>query len=463
MMRFFKSSTFRFSVLYLLSFGLSLGVVLSYMYWNTSDALHRQAQEAVAEEVRFLAQVHRRSGLSGLLQTLKEREGGNKTLLYSFTNAWGLRVSGNLAGLPVQATKKTGWITFDYFLPEEERSSDATGHRALAYITELPGGLRLLIGKDIVIHQQFDRVVRYSIVWGLGLAFALGVCASVLLSRTFLRRVERMRATAHAIMAGDLSRRIPVLGSGDELDRLAQGLNDMLTQIERLMLGMREVSNHVAHELKTPLTRIRAQVENTLSGEASLEAYAHALGATITNCDALLKTFNALLSIAQAEAGQNRAGFSKVDLSALIDEISELYDPTIEDASGTLTCEVQGALFVWGNRQLLAQAITNLLDNALKYGRNGDTGDLRITLSAHEEGEKIVVSVSDCGRGLRPEAYGRVTQRFVRLEETADQPGSGLGLTLVASVARLHGEELVFCDHNPGLTVALRLPRAPDV
>jgi signal transduction histidine kinase len=284
----------------------------------------------------------------------------------------------------------------------------------------------------------------------------LGLGGGLLMSRNFLRRVDAITEASRTIMAGNMSGRMPVQGSSDELDRLALALNEMLDQIESLMAGMKEVSSNVAHDLKTPLTRIKARVEAALRSGNELD-YRAALESTVDDSDRLLETFNALLSIARAEAGQSRSGLEPVDASVIIADVVELYEPMAEEEGGSLTCKAGTGLNVMGDRQLLSQALTNLLDNALKYGaREGERPE--ITVTGVIEGDKVVITVADHGEGIPPEDRGRVTERFVRLDSSRTKPGNGLGLSLVSGVMKLHKGALLLEDNHPGLAARLVLP-----
>ncbi|MCB1430986.1 MAG: HAMP domain-containing histidine kinase, partial [Alphaproteobacteria bacterium] len=271
-----------------------------------------------------------------------------------------------------------------------------------------------------------------------------------------LRRVDAITEASHSIMAGNMGGRMPVTGSGDELDRLALALNDMLEQIERLMAGMKEVSSNVAHDLKTPLTRVKAMVEAALRSGSEQE-YRAALERTVEESDRLLATFNALLSIARAEAGQSRSGLAPMDASSVIADVVELYEPMAEEQGGSLTSDVTGQLDVTADRQLLAQAIANLIDNALKYGGT-DQQPPEINVIGAVTGDKVVISVGDHGAGIPAEDRDRVTERFVRLDDSRSQPGNGLGLSLVSGVMKLHNGELHLEDNRPGLLAKLVLP-----
>jgi hypothetical protein len=255
---------------------------------------------------------------------------------------------------------------------------------------------------------------------------------------------------------------MPVTGSGDEIDRLSGSLNDMLSQIERLMQGMREVSSNVAHDMRSPLTRLKARVEAALRSGSKKE-YEDALHSTITECDGLLKTFSALLSIAQAEAGQSRADLEYLNANEILADVAELYGPVLEDEGGTLTLEVERELPIRASRQLLSQVVNNLIDNALKYGADEKSRRVELVVRGKRVGGWVEIAVIDHGPGIAEADRERVLQRFVRLDNSRTKPGNGLGLSLVSSVMTMMGGSLELRDNNPGLVVVLRLPSQSPV
>jgi signal transduction histidine kinase len=311
------------------------------------------------------------------------------------------------------------------------------------------------VGRDIEELRQFGDLIRTTLYWALGLSLALGLGGGLLTSRNFLHRIDAITGASRTIMDGNLSRRMPVAGTGDELDRLSVSLNQMLDQIERLMLGMKEVSSNIAHDMKTPLTRMRARVEAALRTDDKNQ-YRAALNQSIEESDSLLRTFNSLMSIARAESGNAREGFRPIDLGNVLNDVYELYEPLVEDAGGKLVLQLSGSLPVKADRQLLAQAISNLLDNAMKYGH---TSELAITLAAQAKPETVEITVSDRGSGIPEEDRERVKDRFVRLDTSRTLPGNGLGLALVASIMRVHGGDLKLTDSAPGLKATLVLPK----
>ncbi|QIG49659.1 HAMP domain-containing histidine kinase [Nordella sp. HKS 07] len=454
--KLFHTSTFRLSAVYLIVFIVSVGAILAYIYWNTAGLLERQTDETIRAEVQGLADQYRIRGLDGVLDTVRRRSSDDSGSIYLLTTPEGVRMAGNLISVPDEiAIEDSGWTEFPFNV---KTSTGMEPHRARVYYTELPGENVLVVGRDIEDMRQFATIIRNTLITGTLIAVALGIGGGLLTSRNFLRRVDAITDASRSIMQGDLAGRMPVQGTGDELDRLAESLNRMLDQIERLMRGMQEVSSNVAHDLRTPLTRIKARAESALRSGAEGDFKA-ALEQTIDESDRLLQTFAALLSIAKAESGQSREGLQPVDAAVILHEVAELYEPFAEDQGGNLTTEIAEALDVRANRQLLAQAISNLVDNALKYGESPETGVPEIRVTGGLEGDDAVITVSDRGRGVAPEDRLHVLERFVRLDESRSKPGNGLGLSLVAGVMKLHDGRIVLEDNEPGLRVKLVLPQ----
>jgi signal transduction histidine kinase len=365
----------------------------------------------------------------------------------------GRRLAGNLDALPEAAVKGQGWIEFSYSVDTFE---GVEHHRARAYHLRLPNGSVLLVGRDIEERRRFAALIRRTLYFALGFTVLLGLVGGLLMSRNFLHRIDSITAASRSIMAGDLSKRVPVSGSGDELDQLSVNLNQMLDQIERLMAGMKEISSNVAHDLRTPLTRLRSRIEGALR---TGETFAHkaALEKTLEEADTLLATFNSLLSIARTEAGQLLEELKPVDLKEVVTDLAELFAPLAEESGGSLTLDAEDGVMVKADRQLLAQAISNLVDNALKYGVA--SGAPEIALSVRSTPAEALIAVADRGPGVAEEDRARVTERFVRLDRARTLPGSGLGLSLAQAIARLHNGKLLLKDNHPGLLIELVLPR----
>ncbi|WP_421695786.1 ATP-binding protein [Aestuariivirga sp.] len=448
-----RTSTFRLAALYLILFAVSVSALLGYVYWNTAVLLERQTDETIRAEVQALADQYSQRGLNGIIDTIRRRSDDDSGAVYLLAAPSGLRIAGNMTDLPAIPRGEANWIEFPI---DVQNGAARENHIARAFYTTLAGGFELVVGRDVEALRQFANIIRQTIFYALAIALVLGLGGGLLMSRNFLRRVDAITEASRTIMAGNMAGRMPVKGSGDELDRLALALNEMLDQIESLMAAMKEVSSNVAHDLKTPLTRIKARVEAALrsGGEAD---YRSALENTVDESDRLLDTFNALLSIARAEAGQARSGLVAIDASQIIADVVELYEPMAEEEGGTLTCTAPEGLMVTGDRQLLAQAMTNLLDNALKYGApEGEKPD--ITITGAIDGDKVVITVADHGQGIPEEDRSRVTERFVRLDASRTKPGNGLGLSLVSGVMKLHKGTLLLEDNAPGLKASLVLP-----
>jgi signal transduction histidine kinase len=455
-LKLLRTSTFRLAAVYLVLFAVSVSAVLAYVYWNTAVLIERQSDDTIAAEVRGIAEQYQQRGIAGVIDTVASRSQESAGAVYIFTNALGRRMAGNLPSLPVEAVGEHGWIEFSFPL---ETSRGLDRHTARAFYTELEDGYRLVIGRDVEERRQLASIIRTSLVWALGLSLVLGIGSAVVVSRNFLRRIDAITGASRTIMAGNLSGRMPVSGTGDELDRLAASLNEMLNQIERLMSGMKEISSNIAHDLRSPLTRVRSRVENALASGRKAD-YQVALREGLDDIDRLLTTFNALLSIARAEAGQTSEGLKPVDAATIVSDVAELYGPTIEEAKGSLDVELAQGISIRADRQLLAQAIANLMDNAIKYGSDptaarGPLISLRLTTS----GRDAVIMVADQGSGIPAAQREHAKERFVRLDESRTQPGNGLGLSLVVGIMKLHCGRLDLDDNRPGLVARLVLPR----
>ncbi|MGB9142251.1 MAG: HAMP domain-containing sensor histidine kinase [Aestuariivirga sp.] len=452
-----KTSTFRLAAIYLLVFAVSVGSILAYVFWNTAGLLERQTDATIRAEVQALADQYRLLGLRGIVDTVRRRSAERGGGVYLLADANGKRVAGNLGSVPPEMIDESGWIDF----PLDIKVGDAMQRRsARAFHADLTGDYELVVGRDVQESRLFGDIIRRTVYWALGIALVLGLGGGLLTSRNFLHRVDAITDASRTIMGGDLSSRMPIAGSGDELDKLALSLNEMLDQIERLMTGMKEVTSNVAHDLKTPLTRLKARVESALRSNSKAE-YRAALDKTIEESDRLLQTFNALLSIARAESGQSRDLLQATDAREIVEDVAELYEPIAEEEGGTLAVSAAPGLNVLADRQLLSQTLSNLVDNALKYGVTEDNPKPHIEITGKLEQGSVVIVVADRGAGIPAEDRARVLDRFVRLEPSRSKPGNGLGLSLVAGVMKLHGGALLLEDNEPGLRAKLVLPLHP--
>ena len=453
-----STTAFKIIAAYLFIFVLFAGFVIGWLGFATQRQLTDQLTETITAEVRGLAEQYAIGGIRRLVDVVEERGNRPGASLYLVATFSGVPIAGNIGDLPSGTLGRPGWIETDYRRAGE--SATDRPHRAIAQVFGLPGNFRLLVGRDLEDRDRMRDIFGRGFRMSLLVALVLGLLGAYFVTRRVLKRVDAMTDMSRRIMDGDLTGRLPTGGSRDELDRLAGSVNDMLGRIEALMAGMKEVSDNIAHDLKTPLTRLRNKAEEALRGEASDEAYRTALTGIIEESDGLIRTFNALLMIARAEAGNQREGMGPVDLGEIARGVGELYEPVADEAGVTLTVAA-GPMPVTGSRELLGQFIANLVDNALKYGRvEGQAGEVTVTVAA--EGAEAVLTVADRGPGIADADRGRVLDRFVRLETSRSRPGSGLGLSLAAAVASLHGGSIALGDNQPGLKVTLRLPRSAD-
>lgn len=454
-----STTTFRLALVYLALFLASASALLAYLYWNTAGFLARQTETTILAETSALVSQYDEGGRAALVHGVITKARDPRQNLYLLEDQNGEALGGNLTSWPLMASDTDGWLSFVY--PRRTVEGEVEIHEAVAVMTRLPEGMSLLVGQDIEERRQLEAQITNALGWAVGAMIVLGILGGAIISRNLVSRIDDINRTAKDIMGGELSRRIPVTGAGDEIDQLAENLNDMLDQIERLMLGMRQVTDNIAHDLRSPLNRLRNRLEVTLMKPATQEEYAQALEKSIHEADELLGTFNALLLIARAEAGAARDGMDWVDLSALAQDAAELYEPVAEEAGLRLDLAIEPGIRYHGHRELLAQAIANLLDNAIKHAAHpGDRGEGVIRLSVQSRGSRgAEVSVSDHGPGIAPEDRERVLSRFVRLEQSRNTPGSGLGLSLVSAVTRLHGGALRLEDNEPGLRVVIGLAR----
>jgi signal transduction histidine kinase len=449
----FRTSTFRLAILYVLLFAGSVFAVLGFLYWQTVVYVSRQTDETIDAEITGLAEQYRQRGLGGLVAVIQERSASERgtSMLYLLTDRTRQPIAGNLTRWPDVTIDQNGWLRF----PLERdvgASAASTGHVVQAASFVLPGGYQLLVGRDMQERTAFDHRMRQALAWSAVLTLLLGVGGGVLLSRRLLARLETINRTSSSIIAGDLTRRIPRRGSNDEFDRLAANLNSMLDQIERLMAAMRQVTDNIAHDLRSPLGRLRARIEVTLLEEPSIERYHETLQTTIIEADGLLATFSALLDIAEAEAGSRREAMAPVDLAEVVRDLIDLYEPVAEEKGLRLDLafETPGPLSVVGNRHLLNQAISNLIENALKYTPAGGA----VLVTAGQHGDTIRLSVTDSGPGIPKAARERVFDRFYRLESSRTTPGNGLGLSLVKAVVGLHGGSIGLSEAPTGTIAA---------
>lgn len=462
--KLFRTTAFKLTLVYLTVFALFAMFLLAYFAWNTRRLITEQITQTVDAEISGLSEQYNLGGIRRLVIIVDNRARRPGSSLYLVTTNAGESLAGNVGSLLPGILERTGWIETEYRRLDEAEGSD---HHALLRVIQLPGGFRLLVGRDLEERERLYDVVLSAGKWSAAIVVVLGLVGGFFVARRVLRRVDAMTETTRSIMEGDLGERLPVAGSGDELDRLAVNLNAMLERIEALMHGLKEVSDNIAHDLKTPLTRLHNRCEEALRTATTESEYRAALESTIEESDGLIRTFNALLMIARAESGQARDNMSELDAADVARGVGELYEPLAEEQGLSLIVEAPSAVPVHGNRELISQALANLVDNAIKYAALANKAGNKaqtITVTAGTEGDRVLLSVIDQGPGIPASMRERVVERFVRLDQSRTVPGSGLGLSLVAAVARLHGGELKFEDNTvgpdpTGLKAIIALPR----
>ena len=471
--KLFRTTTFKLTLVYLTVFALFAAFLLAYFAWNTRRLVTQQIVATVDAEISGLSDLYQQGGIRRLIFAIDDRGSRPGSSLYLLTTAAGEGVTGNIGSLTTGILDKSGWTETAYRRIDD--NDTGVEHQALVRVLQLPGGFRLLVGRDLDERERLHDIIIGAGRWSIAIVVVLGIAGGFFITRRVLKRVDAMTGTTQRIMSGDLSGRLPIAGSNDELDRLASNLNVMLERIEALMHGLKEVTDNIAHDLKTPLTRLRNRAEEALRMAEDESQYRAALEGTIEESEALIRTFNALLMIARAESGQARDGMTTFDAAEIAHGIGELYEPLADDKGITLRVEAPNAAPMLGNRELVSQALANLVDNAIKYAAPESTTlapdqsppangvQPEIVVKAAGEGDRILLTVADTGPGIPADDRTRAVERFVRLEQSRSQPGSGLGLSLANAVARLHGGELRLEDNQPGLRSVLALPRGVPV
>jgi signal transduction histidine kinase len=465
--KLFRTTTFKLTLVYLTVFGLFAAFLLGYFALNTRRLITEQITDTVNAEITGLSEQYRQGGIRRLVIVVDARARRPGSSLYLVTTFAGEALAGNVTALPPGTLDNPGWTETVYKRLDEADAADHPEHHALVRVFQLPSGFRLLVGRDLDERERLYNIVLAAGRWSIAIVIVLGLAGGLFVTRRVLRRVDAMTETTRTIMRGDLGGRLPVAGTGDELDRLAENLNVMLERIEALMRGLKEVTDNIAHDLKTPLTRLRNRNEQALRVAKNESEYRAALESTIEESEGLIRTFNALLMIARAESGQARDNMSEFDAAEIARDVGELYEPLADEKGLLLKVEADTPAPVIGNRELISQALANLVDNSIKYaGATDGTGNgvaAEFVVRAVTEGYRILLTVTDCGPGIPENDRERVVERFVRLEQSRSQPGSGLVLSLAAAVARLHGGELVLAENKPGLKSIIALPRRGPV
>lgn len=437
--------------MYAALFALSALALVVFLWFATAGLLDRQSEAAIRTDAQGLSEQWQAGGLAGLQTTIEDRlaENVDDDAIYLLVDRSGHTVAGNLAHWPATVSS-----------PDKlyELMVERAGLRSLARVRrfDLGDGSRLLIGRDIETRTPLRALLTSALLWSLLVLVVLGTVGGLVMQNLFRRMIASVSSTAGAIALGDLGQRVRVSGRGDEFDRLAEVINDMLDRTALLMDGVRQVSNSIAHDLRTPIARARARLEDAgahATGEVELRA---AVDRALADLDGVSAVFAALLRIAEIEAGARRSAFAPQDVRELLAGLADLYSAPAEEQGVMLTVALERGLMVNGDRELIQQAVANLLDNAIKFSQPGDTIHMAVS-----GGDAVQISIVDEGPGIPPADRGRATDRFFRGEAARQTPGSGLGLALVEAVAQLHAGSLLLEDAGPGLRAVLVLPRMP--
>ena len=448
--RLLRSASFRLALVYAVLFIVSAGALFATVYVTASAAMQNDMSAVLRTEALQLAEVHRRGGLAGLAEQIARRMNfRTRGPIFYLLQAPNRRVVvGNLPGMP----PVNGVIDF---VPERSTAeAEEERPKLMGFGITLSDGSFLLVAQDANRLADMQHAITRAFAWAGGLTLLLAIAGGVWLGSTFLRRIDTITRTSRAIMEGDLSARIPVRGTHDEFDQLVTSLNDMLARIQQLMDGLRQVSSDIAHDLRTPLGRLRQHLEDVRERAKTTADFDAATEAAIAEADGLLETFSALLRIAQVEAGAQRSGFAMLDLSALVRSIGDAYQPSAEDSQHRLQIHVEDGVSLTGDRQLLAQMVSNLVENALHHTPAGTT----VSLGLRRDGAGFSLEVADDGPGIPEAERDKVFDRFYRLDRSRSTAGSGLGLALVKAIAGLHGLSVRLEDRKPGLAVVLGAP-----
>lgn len=446
--RVFRSAGLRFGVIYAGLFWVSAAALAAFLWWSTAGLLERQTESAIDTDAQSLSERYVQGGVAALVETIRQRVDNNidDDAIYLLVDAGYRHVAGNLDSWPAA-------VTLDVDQAELKITRAGAASLAMVHRFQLAEGYHLLVGRDVEAKSQLRRMMADAMIWAAGIAVGLSSVGALAVRMLFRATLADVSATATAISAGDLTRRVKVSGHGDEFDLLAEAINDMLDRIGRLMDGVRQVSNAIAHDLRTPITRARARLEDAAAHAEGPEDLRAAIERAVADLDGVVAVFQALLRISEIEAGSRRSAFAAFDLAPVLQDLVELYDAAAEDNGQRLEAEIPPVLSVFGDREMVQQAVANLLDNALKY--SPPDGVIRLSAQAVPGGVQIVVA--DRGPGMPAADRARATERFFRAEQARSTPGSGLGLSLVEAVAHLHGGVLVLEDNAPGLRAVVIL------
>ena len=461
----------RLTATFILIFSLFAILLLAFITWQSSVQIQRQQANDIDRELAALQRLDATGGIRALAFAVERISRNPGPGVYYLGDATGQYLLGNVMDIPANVILEPGTYSFDYERANPltdpptaigrsgngEVRDRKTGYAVVRSVVT-SNGLRLVVGRDVVERRGFSAIIVQSFLFGVLGIILFSLIAGGVTARRVLKRIDTIRDTSTKIMSGNLSERVPITKRNDEFDGLATNLNAMLDRIEQLLQGLKEVTDNVAHDLKTPLTRLRNQAEAALRAGASDQTRQQALETTIAESDRLIQTFNALLMIARAEAGAPSGALTDVDVSAVVADVAELYGPVAEDEGIVIETAVTPGVHLRANRELIGQAMVNLLENAVKYAKPDGEGQGRITVGLRQLDGRVLIEVADNGPGIPEEDRKRVLERFVRLEKSRSETGSGLGLSLVDAVTRLMGGNFRIEDNAPGVRAVIDLP-----
>ncbi len=456
--KYLRRSTVRLALVYILIFSVSVIGLFAFIYWSTAAYMLKQNDITIILEIRGLIDHYQEKGLAGLSENIQKRL-SNKPVgssVYLLADSKYKPLVGNLSDWPHVMADNDGWLNLNIeFVDQNTKQIHQIRARAFA----LYDGYKLLVGRDIYLLKKTEKLIIQSLIWGLLLTLLLAGIGGGMVSHSMLRRIEEINHTSQEIMSGDLSKRIPTLKNNDEFDELANNLNKMLDRIEALIKDVQHLSDNIAHDLRTPLTRLQHHLESLQTEStctAKCEDKSALLEQAISEADNLLKTFNALLHVASIESATMKDEFTDIAIEQVLQDVVELYDPLVEDKQQILHLDINTAAVIKGNRELLSQAFANLIDNAIKY--TPVQGEIKISLLKEDKSGLIKLEISDTGIGIPEQDQKKVFQRFYRVDKSRYLKGNGLGLSLVKAVFKLHQIKVSLNNNNPGLSVICLLP-----
>jgi signal transduction histidine kinase len=450
--RLFRTVSFQLATLYGLIFATCFLTLLLTTYWTTTSALRSQMQIEVNNLQNTMVGEASTDGVDSIVQDINERtaRSANADVFYFLSDPAGKKLAGNLDNIsPIDGWRETG--NADAAIGQLQSTADED-HQIWSQGTHLPDGSFLLVGQDAYRLLAAQEAIINTFAWLAGIAFLLATVAGLLVSRGFLRRIDDINTTSQAIMSGRLKERIPVRGTSDELDRLSGNLNQLFDNNQSLLESFKQVSANIAHDLRTPLSRLRQGLEEANNQRGDAKSYKSAIEGAIVESDALLSTFSALLRIAQIESGSRRSGFKEVDLGVILSRVANAYEAVAEEQGKLLKFSSLDSVTFHGDGELLLQMIANLTENAIRHTPKGTSID--VSLERNELSACVVVS--DSGQGIPAEHRHKVFEHFYRLETSRTTAGNGLGMSLVAAIAKLHGIRIELKDNGPGLRVELK-------